>query len=262
MLPPNPKTPSPIALLFICVYLCSSAVAVSSCAPAHTAQESEERYTRQREEMVRTQIAASRGLGADAVRDRRVLDAMRRVPRHRFIPAELRDYAYADTPLPIGLDQTISQPYMVAKMTELAAPRPEHRALEIGTGSGYQAAVLSLVVKQVYTIELLEPLGAQARERLRALGYKNVEVRVGDGYAGWPEHAPFDIVLVTAAPPELPMALIEQLKPGGRMVIPTGRLPDGQWLRVITKGDKGPRDYRVRDVMPVRFVPMIPGKKN
>jgi protein-L-isoaspartate(D-aspartate) O-methyltransferase len=225
------------------------------------AQGDEERYRRLREEMVRTQIASARWTGADPVRDARVLAAMRKVPRHRFVPPEYLAQAYNDHPLPIGLGQTISQPYIVAKMTELAAPKREHRALEIGTGSGYQAAVLAELVAEVFTIEIVEPLGLEAKERLRALGYRNVEVRIGDGYAGWPEKAPFDIVLVTAAAPHIPQPLIEQLKPGGRMVIPVGEAGGVQTLLLITKGDKGPRDIRTREIIPVQFVPLTRAPK-
>jgi protein-L-isoaspartate(D-aspartate) O-methyltransferase len=177
------------------------------------------------------------------------------VPRHLFVPDAQRDAAYLDTPLPIGHGQTISQPYIVALMTELARPRATDRALEIGTGSGYQAAVLSPLVKELSTIEVVEPLATEAKERLAALGYGNVTVRAGDGYAGWPERAPFDVILVTAAPERVPPALLEQLAPGGRMVIPVGRQDDEQWLRVVEK-DAGGR-IRTREEIPVRFVPMI-----
>jgi len=245
---------------FICVSLCASVVSTLLL----FAQSDEERYLREREEMVRVQIAASRFGEAPAVRNARVLAAMRQVPRHRFVPPDLLGSAYADRPLPIGYGQTISQPYIVALMTELAEPRPGQRALEIGTGSGYQAAVLSPLVAEVFTIEIIEPLGRAARDRLRALGYKNVEVRVGDGYFGWPEKAPFDIIIVTAAANHIPPPLIEQLKPGGRMVIPVGNPFQTQSLMLVTKGDKGPRDVRVRNVLPVAFVPLVggPGKND
>ena len=201
--------------------------------------------------MVRDQVAA-RG-----VRDRRVLDAMRSVERHRFVPPDLGRRAYEDTPLPIGHGQTISQPYIVGFMTEQLQPRRGDVVLEIGAGSGYQAAVLSRLVKQVYTIELVPELARTAEERLRMLGYENVVVRQGDGYAGWPEHAPFDRIMVTAAPKEIPPALIEQLKPGGRMVIPTGP-KFNQELRVVEKDAQG--RVKVRSVLPVSFVPMVPAK--
>lgn len=224
------------------------------------AAQTEEQFRRAREEMVRTQIA-SRPLfeGAPAVRDARVLQAVRTVPRHRFVPPELAARAYGDHPLPIGHGQTISQPYIVAIMTELARPQKNHKALEIGTGSGYQAAVLSELVEHVYTIELLEPLGTQARDRLQALGYANVTVRIGDGYQGWPEQAPFDVILVTAGAPFIPPALIEQLAPGGRMVIPVGAEWSDQVLKLVTKDKNG--KICTEDVMGVRFVPLVPGEK-
>ena len=150
------------------------------------------------------------------------LDAMRKVERHRFVPEELAPYAYRDHPLQIGHGQTISQPYIVALMTQSLALRPSDRVLEIGTGSGYQTAVLCEIAKHVYTIELVRPLGEAARERLTALGYSNVSFKIGDGYRGWPDHAPFDAIIVTAAPPEIPPELIEQLKEGGRIVVPVG----------------------------------------
>ncbi len=221
----------------------------------------EETFRKLREEMVRTQIASLRWTGSEAVRDARVLEALRQTPRHRFVPAALVPYAYEDRPLPIGYGQTISQPYIVAKMTELLEPKKEHRALEIGTGSGYQAAVLSPLVAKVHTIEIIEPLATAARERLAVLGYKNVEVRIGDGYYGWPEKAPFDCIIVTAAANHIPPPLVEQLKPGGRMVIPVGNPFQTQTLVLVTKGNKGPRDLQVHNLMPVAFVPMLGGPK-
>ena len=168
-------------------------------------------------------------------------------------------YAYEDRPLPIGSGQTISQPYIVAKMTELVEPKKSHRALEIGTGSGYQTAILSRLVADVYTIEIIEQLGGAARERLAGLGHKNVEVRVGDGYYGWPEKAPFDCIVVTAAANHVPPPLIEQLKPGGRLVVPIGNPFQTQRLVLVTKGSKGPHDIRIQDIMPVSFVPLVSG---
>ena len=240
------------------LYVCSC-VAMAAC--SWVGAQDEEAYRKLREEMVREQIASQRWLGGEAVRDPRVLEAMRRVPRHLFVPATQMPFAYEDRPLPIGHGQTISQPYIVAKMTEVVKPKKEDRALEVGTGSGYQAAVLSSLVAEVYTIELLEPLGREARERLARLGYGNVEVRIGDGYKGWPEKAPFDVIIVTAAPDFIPPALVEQLKPGGRMVIPVGPTGETQILKLITRGSKSPRDYRVEDLMPVAFVPLVPGEK-
>ncbi len=194
--------------------------------------------------------------GRDPVRDRRVLEAMRAVRRHEFVPADRRGQAYADHPLPIGHGQTISQPYIVAKMTELLAPKPEHRVLEVGAGSGYQAAVLSPLVREVYTIEIIQPLGEAARQRLARLDYKNVEVRVADGYYGWPEKGPFDAIIVTAWASHVPPPLVQQLKPGGRMVIPVGTFFYNQNLVVVHKGSKGPKDLRIESIMPVVFVPL------
>jgi protein-L-isoaspartate(D-aspartate) O-methyltransferase len=206
-----------------------------------------------RHAMVETQIAA-RG-----VRDARVLAAMRAVPRHEFVPEPERRYAYEDYPLPIGHDQTISQPYIVALMTELARPSPTDVVLEVGTGSGYQAAVLAKLLARVRTIELEPELAASAAARLVRLGYANVVVRQGDGYHGWPDEAPFDVIVVTAAPEEVPPALVAQLKPGGRLVIPVGPVHDVQELRVIEKDTAG--KTRTRTVIPVRFVPLRrPGK--
>jgi protein-L-isoaspartate(D-aspartate) O-methyltransferase len=225
------------------------------------AQKDNDTYSKQREEMVRTQISSLRWNGSQSVRDSRVLDSMRKTPRHRFVPGELEAYSYDDRPLPIGYGQTISQPYIVAKMTELLEPKGEHRVLEIGTGSGYQAAVLSPLVAQVYSIEIIEPLGTAARRRLDSLGYKNIEVHVGDGYFGWPDKGPFDGIIVTAAANHIPPPLVEQLKPGGRMVIPVGNPFQTQTLMLVTKGSKGPHDLQVRNLMPVAFVPLVGGPK-
>jgi protein-L-isoaspartate(D-aspartate) O-methyltransferase len=199
-----------------------------------------------RSRMVADQIRA-RG-----VRDPRVLAALERVPRERFVPAELRHEAYADRPLPIGHGQTISQPYIVGYMTEALTLEPEHRVLEIGTGCGYQTAVLAEIVRAVYSIELIGELAARARGTLDALGYTNVQVRAGDGHDGWPEHAPFDRILVAAAPAEIPPALIQQLIEGGILAIPVGVVD--QELRVLQK--KGER-IDLLAALPVRFVPMV-----
>jgi protein-L-isoaspartate(D-aspartate) O-methyltransferase len=198
-----------------------------------------------REEMVKEQIAAR------DVSDARVLKAMRDVPRHEFVPAEVRRHAYADQPLPIGHSQTISQPYIVAFMTEKLAPQPTDRVLEIGTGSGYQAAVLSKLVAEVFTIEIVEPLATRAAADLKRLGFDNVKVKAGDGYKGWPEHAPFDAVIVTCAPDHVPQPLVDQLKEGGRMIIPVGRGVQELYL-LEKRGGK----VEQRAVLPVRFVPM------
>lgn len=208
-------------------------------------------------------MAAERGrmverdIAARGISDPRVLEAMRSVPRHRFVDARQAHGAYGDHPLPIGSGQTISQPYIVAHMTELARPQPGDRALEVGTGSGYQAAVLSPLVEHVYTVEIVPELAGRAAQVLDELGYENVTVRQGDGWAGWPEHAPFDVVVVTAAPDEVPPALIEQLAPGGRMVIPVGPVHAVQELRLIEKLESG--ELRDRRLAPVRFVPMTGG---
>jgi protein-L-isoaspartate(D-aspartate) O-methyltransferase len=195
------------------------------------------------------------GLAARGIRDARVLAAMRRVPRHEFVPDELRVHAYEDRPLPIGLEQTISQPFVVAAMTEAAQVAPRERVLEIGTGSGYQAAVLVELGADVYSIEIVEPLARRAEAVLARLGYR-LHLRVGNGYAGWPEAAPFDAIVVTAAPEQVPPALIEQLAIGGRMVIPVGSQADGQRLDVITRGRDG---TTTETLFPVRFVPMTGG---
>jgi protein-L-isoaspartate(D-aspartate) O-methyltransferase len=186
--------------------------------------------------------------------DPRVLQSLARVPRHLFVPALGRPWAYANHPLPIGHGQTISQPYIVALMTHLLRPAKTDRVLEVGTGSGYQAAVLAELVATVHTIEIVEPLAAQARERLRELGYRNVEVRAGDGYKGWPEKAPFDAIMVTAGAEHVPAPLLQQLKPGGRMVIPVGPVERIQELTVIEKRADGSIERRV--VTLVRFVPL------
>ena len=185
------------------------------------------------------------------IRNPRVLRAMLSVPRHLFVPEPQRAYAYSDSPLPIGLDQTISQPYIVAFMTQALDPAPEHRVLEVGTGSGYQAAVLGVLAKEVYTIEILPPLADRARETLSALRYRNVQVRTGNGYLGWPEHAPYDRIMVTAAPDQVPAALVQQLKVGGLMAIPIGTV--SQELRILRRTASGTETL---STLPVRFVPM------
>ncbi|MGH0037542.1 MAG: protein-L-isoaspartate(D-aspartate) O-methyltransferase [Myxococcota bacterium] len=202
----------------------------------------------ERRRMVREQIEA-RG-----VRDPRVLEAMAKVPRHEFMPEDVRPRAYADGALPIGLSQTISQPYIVALMSELARVGPDSRVLEVGTGSGYQAAVLAELAGEVYSIEIVAPLAERAAETLRRLGYERVHTRIGDGWQGWPEAAPFDAILVTAAPESVPPALLDQLAPGGRIVIPVGR--GAQNLEVHRHTEEG---FRVETIAPVLFVPMTGG---
>lgn len=199
-----------------------------------------------RDSMVAEQIEA-RGITAAAV-----LAAMRAVPRHEFLPARLRHEAYADYPLPIGHGQTISQPYIVAFMTEAIRPQPGERILEIGAGSGYQAAVLSQMGAEVYTIEIVEPLAELARQTLQRLGYDKASVRHGDGHEGWPEHAPFDAIIVTCAPDKIPPALVEQLRDGGRMIIPVGSGMEQELVLLRKNGDQ----IEQKSILPVRFVPM------
>ena len=205
----------------------------------------EDVYKQRRLDMVEEQIAVR------DVTSPEVLRAMRTVPRHRFVPEHLMDIAYADTPLPIGMGQTISQPYIVAFMTELLGPAKGRKVLEIGTGSGYQAAVLAETGAEVYTVEILEPLSLFARSVINGLGYSNVHFRTGDGYIGWEEHAPYDGIIVTAAPEEIPEPLKAQLREGGKMVIPVG--DDLQELRLLTRRKDGFDEERVA---PVKFVPM------
>jgi protein-L-isoaspartate(D-aspartate) O-methyltransferase len=224
--------------------LALAAAAVLACGPAVPGARGTD-PARAREEMVAAQIEA-RG-----VRDARTLAAMRKVPRHLFVPPDLAGVAYGDSPLPIGQGQTISQPYIVAFMTEALGLRGGETVLEVGTGSGYQAAVLAEIAARVYTIEIVAPLAEEARERLVRLGYRNVEVRAGDGYQGWPEKAPFDAVIVTAAAPRIPEPLKQQLKDGGRLVIPVGE--EYQELIVVTRRGTA---YVENRVLPVRFVPM------
>ena len=201
-----------------------------------------------REAMVREQIA---GRG---IRDPRVIEALRHVPRHSFIPVAERARAYHDSPVPIGQGQTISQPYIVALMTERVRPQSSDRVLEIGTGSGYQTAVLARLVRHVYTIELEETLAQSAAAALRELEYENITVRTGDGYGGWPEHAPFDIVIVTAAPEHVPQPLIDQLQPGGRLIVPVGPRFTVQQLQLLEKDAAGA--VKTTEVSPVMFVPL------
>jgi len=234
-----------LGFLFATVFL-----AILSCQPEDEKKEPadgkvKDSFFSERSRMVDEQIA-SRG-----VTDPLVLAAMRKVYRHEFVPESYRNYAYADEPLPIGEGQTISQPYIVALMTESLHINKDSRVLEIGTGSGYQAAVLGEIAKEVYSIGIVAPLAKRAAETLERLGYKNVKVRSGDGYRGWPEEAPFDAIIVTAAPDHIPQPLIDQLKVGGRMSIPVGDVY--QELMIVTKNEKG---VTTKDVIPVRFVPM------
>jgi protein-L-isoaspartate(D-aspartate) O-methyltransferase len=210
-------------------------------------------YDVQRTAMVRDQMAA-RGIKNPAV-----LRAMRETPRELFMPPGVRAFAYEDHAVPIGHGQTISQPYIVAFMTEMLDITKAHRVLEIGTGSGYQAAILSSLAKEVYTIEILAQLAQSASAVLNQLGYRNIMVRQGNGYNGWPDKAPFDRILLTAAPPELPVTLIDQLKPGGKLLAPIGDPSAVQELRVVEKTADG--KVTSRPVLPVRFVPMINAKE-
>jgi len=219
------------------------------CLPTHSACDLGD-YANSRARMVEKQIIA-RG-----IKDPRVIRAMEKVPRHLFVPSKYRGFSYGDYPVSIGEGQTISQPYIVAFMTEALEISPDDRVLEIGTGSGYQAAILSELAKEVYSIELIEKLGKQASETLEELGYKNIRVKIGDGYKGWPEQAPFDAIIVTCAPEQIPPSLVEQLKEGGRMIVPVGKVGSVQQLMKVTK--KGGKT-EIQAVMEVRFVPMVKG---
>jgi len=219
--------------------------------------QAQEAYEPQRRRMVEEVVALARESRAATGRvtlSERVLSAMAKVPRHDFVPADQKAAAYANRPLPIGLGQTISQPFIVALMTDLMEVKPGDRVLEIGTGSGYQAAVLAELAGTVYTVEIVEPLAREAAGRLKQLGYRNVVAKSGDGYQGWPEHAPFDAIMVTAAPREVPQPLIEQLKPGGRLVVPVGGQATGQELLLIEKKPDG--TVARSNILAVRFVPL------
>jgi protein-L-isoaspartate(D-aspartate) O-methyltransferase len=217
---------------------------VMACAESETTGQYD--FQAMRERMVETQIRARE------VTNAAVLQAMRRVPRHLFVPDDVRPYAYEDRPLPIGRGQTISQPYIVAYMTEALQVEPAHTVLEIGTGSGYQAAILADIVKQVYSVEIVPDLAEGARRAIAEAGYKNVEVRTGNGYMGWHEHAPFDRIIVTAAPAEIPQALVDQLAVGGVMVVPVGTA-----LQEIVVINRTPEGVVQKRTIEVRFVPMV-----
>jgi len=240
------RVPSPIGLALVLAMLSLAALSGMADMAAFAQKLASDPFAADRLKMVETQIFA-RG-----IEEENVLEAMRSVPRHLFVPEKLRDQAYVDSPKRIGSGQTISQPYMVALMTALLNLEGGEKVLEIGTGSGYQAAVLSKMGAIVYTIEIREELGKQARETLDRLEHRNIHYRIGDGYQGWPEEAPFDAIVVTAAPPEIPERLVEQLEVGGRLVIPVGRY--FQDLMVVTKRKDGVTKQRVAAV---RFVPMV-----
>jgi protein-L-isoaspartate(D-aspartate) O-methyltransferase len=200
-------------------------------------------------EVVADAVFLTQQIGKSAL-DSRVIEVMGRIPRHEFVPVELQAYSYINSPLPVGYGKTVSQPFIIALMTDLLEPRAGDTVLEVGAGVGYQAAILSELVKQVYSIDIIEELALETRRRLGRLGYRNVEIGVGNGYYGWSEHAPFDRIIVTAAPDLIPPPLIAQLKPGGRMVIPAG-IPDKQQLMVLEKSADG--RLATREVLPVRF---------
>jgi len=241
--------PGCLQLLLGIIFILSSLGCCSSSEtkdmPSTNSDPQETQFAQLREAMVREQIA-SRGLDNPAV-----LAAMRKVPRHKFVPKYLQHAAYTDQPLPIGEGQTISQPYIVAFMTQALEPTPEMRVLEIGTGSGYQAAVLAEIVKEVYSVEIICSLAKSAEQRLKNLGYKNIWVKCADGYRGWEEHAPYDGIIVTAAPDHIPQPLIDQLAVGGRLVIPVGDFY--QELVLVTKTKTG---LEKKNLLPVRFVPL------
>lgn len=204
---------------------------------------------------IQAEVAYTKHLIGKESLDPRVMDAMSKVPRDAFVPDDLKDAAFVDGPLPIGHGQTISQPFIVALMSDLLATRPDHTVLEIGTGSGYQTAVLSLLCSQVYSMDLIPALTGTAEVRLAGLGYSNVHIRSGNGYGGWQEHAPYDGIIVTAAATHVPGALVEQLRPGGRLVIPVGQPDRAQELLLVSKDEAG--ETRVRDILGVSFVPLI-----
>lgn len=226
------------------VFLVAVSFLSLGCGPAL----GENEFAVRRQKMVDTQIK-QRGIS-----DQRLLRAMKEVERHLFVPEHLQAKAYQDNPLPIGEDQTISQPYIVALMTDLVKLKGGEKVLEIGTGSGYQAAILGELVDEVYTIEILEPLASRSEKLLKELGYDNVFVRQGDGFFGWPEEAPFDAIIVTCAPEEIPEPLLEQLADGGRMVIPVGKQWRWQRLKVVERAEG---EITIEEVAPVRFVPML-----
>ena len=248
---PNPKHPRASALCLMVSLIAILAPGTGGCA------EHADPYAQARRILVRTieeDVRRTSAYLGKSELDPRVIEAMATVPRHEFVPEALRGFAYANKPLPIGNDQTISQPYIVAIMTDLLNLPPDCKALDIGTGSGYQAAVLAEICASVYSIEIVEPLGTQAAKRLARLGYDNVSVRIGDGFFGWPEEQPFDAIVVAAVTDEPPPALVEQLKPGGRMIIPLYSGIASEQLVLVQK--HADQSITTREILPVRFVPL------
>ena len=237
------------AIGFLALYALLTAYLRAADPPASQRSNQTDLYREKRERLVRDHVSG------EGIRDQAVIESMRSVPREEFIPDDLRRRAYNNEPLPIGYGQTISQPYVVALMTELLEPEAGDVVLEIGTGSGYQAAVLSRIVKKVYSVEIIEPLAVRARETEKRLGYDNIEIRVGDGYFGWEEKGPFDSIIVTAASDHIPPPLVAQLKNGGKMCIPVGQPYFSQVLKLLEKDTEG--RIRVKDILPVMFVPFV-----
>jgi protein-L-isoaspartate(D-aspartate) O-methyltransferase len=244
----------PVAMAMSKVFGIAAALLVTAAGAQNAAAQDFASARRQMAEDIAALARETRAEVGKPAFDERVMAVMARVPRHEFVPTGQVLLAYLNRPLPIGHGQTISQPYIVALMTDLARVEPDHKVLEVGTGSGYQAAVMAHLAKTVYTIEIIEPLGLQAAQRLQTMGYANVQVRVGDGYHGWDEHAPYDAILVTASASHIPPPLIRQLKPGGRMVIPVGASFMVQSLMLLEKNVDG--TVSTRQILPVKFVPL------
>lgn len=246
---------------YLCLTVGTCVMLLSAVFPCQVrsseAQESGPIFTERQEERTRMVETQFKGFGRTTISDKVVIESMLKVPRHLFVPEKYRVVAYNDSPIPIGQGQTISQPYIVALMTQALELTPEIKVLEVGTGSGYQATVLSVATPHVFTIEILKPLYEEARDRLKKLGYDKVAVRLGDGYYGLPEFAPFDAIIVTCASQHVPPPLFDQLKPGGRMVIPVGGPFETQRLLLVTKDQSGGRSSKTLEL--VRFVPLIRG---
>ena len=258
---------SSILLSGLCIITLVHTVAIAQVIPADSVQWTPPDFSERKQER---RGLVKKGIEQRGITNRPVLEAMRNVPRHLFVPEQYRQFAYMNRPLPIGHNQTISQPYIVAYMTRMLDLEAGEKALEIGTGSGYQAAVLSELTPHVYTIEIVEELGKQAKARFDSLGYSTIRTKIGDGYKGWTKHAPFDAIILTAAPEEIPQPLIEQLAPDGVMVVPVGEAGEVQMLTKVTKDSEG--KVQIQKKLPVRFVPMtgetqqenlnLPGFKN